>query len=470
MSTPVQGPWAKYGQDQGQAAGPWAKYAQPSQTPPSSPQQPAQPPVGLRQGIENRVNDPGNVTDTGWRGEIQKFGQGAAQGITQPLLHPLKTLGSMAEATPAGSLFDLATGRPDASQQMGKSMAEGLIHHPSQTAGQLAGGFAGAHVVPAITGAASAASETMRPTSSTNIVPPEEQAARKLTAAINPDAKRASNYIGAAQKEVPNVLDYAKRQNNPLKTQLEFSKAAQGSAQEARNHYEQNILGPNAHRQVPVPSNYGGNAYTPGGENPQTSASLGDIDKRVVQLNKELSGPSAKLNAGDQREALASKAGLQAEHGQLTDLLHRSLSNLTGVAPEDIANLRQRVGRSYELSNDTNAAVTKRGLREGQSSSSVPHLSLGNVAVKALEHLRGGPQAIADRSFQRAIKGFPGQAEPLPQIKPPEPSGAEYPGQVPPMQTMDRTPAKPTEANYATRGKRLQELAKKKGLPLSGNQ
>jgi hypothetical protein len=44
MSTPVQGPWAKYGQDQGQAAGPWQKYGQTQQTPPSTPSTtPAQP-------------------------------------------------------------------------------------------------------------------------------------------------------------------------------------------------------------------------------------------------------------------------------------------------------------------------------------------------------------------------------------------------------------------------------------------
>lgn len=118
------------------------------------------PEQGIRDRIEAAINDPSNVPDTGWRGQIEKFGQGAAQGLTQPFLHPLKTLGAMAEATPAGSLYDLATGRPDASQQMGKSMAGEIINDPSQAAGQLAGGFAAAHVLPAAVGAAGAGART----------------------------------------------------------------------------------------------------------------------------------------------------------------------------------------------------------------------------------------------------------------------------------------------------------------------
>jgi hypothetical protein len=206
------------------------------------------PEMGIRDSIEAAINDPGNVPDTGWRGEIEKFGQGAAQGLTQPFLHPLKTLGSMAETTPAGSLYDLVTGRPDASQKMGTDMAQGLIHDPSRTAGQLAGGFAGAHVLPAVASTAGGAVSrfrNFRPKPSPNIVSPAETAARNLTNAINPEPARAPSYIKAAQTEVPNVLDYARRTNNPLRTQAEFAKAAEGNAQEAANHYNNNVLGPN---------------------------------------------------------------------------------------------------------------------------------------------------------------------------------------------------------------------------------
>ena len=399
----------------------------------------SQPQSSFRGRIESAINDPSNVPDTGWRGNVERFGQMAAQGVTAPFLHPLKTLGSMAEATPAGAAFDLATGRPNASQQQAQDLVQGMRSDPYGTLGNLAGGMAAGAVLPAAAetaGRAVSRFQNFRPKPSQNIVSPAETAARNLTNAVNLEPARAPSYIKAAQAEVPNVLDYARRTNNPLRTQAEFAKAAEGNAQEAANHYNNNVLGPNENIHRPVPSNYGGTSYTPGGENPQTTASLGDINKRVIQINKELSKP--KLNVSDQRAALAQEADLQAEHAGLTDLLHRSLSDLTGIPPEEIANLRQRVGRSYELANDTNAAVTKRGLKEGQPVESIHGLGLGNLAMKGADLLRGGPTAITDRAFQSAIKNFPGQAQPLPQVSGPVPTP---PVSSPPRPNMPRVPA-----------------------------
>jgi hypothetical protein len=334
--------------------------------------------------------------------------------------------------------------------------------HPANTAGQLAGSYLLGRGLAKIPEAVSAVSN-FRPSPNPSIVPPEEMAARNLTNAINPAPQRASQYIQAAQREVPNVIDYANRTGNPLNTQLEFSKAAEGNAKEARTHYEDNILGPNADQRVTAPEGYGGKSYTPGGENPTTTTSLGDIDDRIVAINKELDKP--RLNASDNRTALASEAELQAEKSQLTDMLHRSLADLTGLQPEDIANLRQRVGRSYELANDTNAAVTGRGLQEGKPGSLIHGLGAGQLAMKAVDLARGGPTAVADRSFQRAIANFPGQAEPLPQPTGPSKPPASYPGQVAPMEPLPANPSAPEPgANYATRGTRLQTLAEQKGV------
>lgn len=390
---------------------------------------------GIRDQIEAAINSPSNVPDTGWRGQIEKFGQGAAQGLTQPFLHPLKTLGSMVEATPAGAMYDLATGQPNASQQQGQAVAEGLRDTPAATMGQLAGNVAAGGVVGAAAEGAGNLADTarnFRPTPASNIVSPAEVAARKLTNAINPDPSRAPSYIKAAQQEVPNVIDYANRTSNPLRTQIEFSKAAEGYANEVRDHYVNNILGPNKDVRVPVSDGYAGKSYTPSGENPQTTATLGDIDQRIVDIGKELNKP--RLNATDARSALASDADLMAEKNDLTTLLHKTLSDRTGISPQDIANVRQRVGRSYELANDTNAVVTKRGLQEGKPTESVHGLGMGNLAMKGLDVARGGPTAITDRAFQDAIKNFPGQAQPLPQVTGPKaaPAVAEKPRPVMP--------------------------------------
>lgn len=396
----------------------------------------AAPPSDWRDRLKAKIMDPSNVPDTGWRGGIEKFGQRAANSLTSTLDHPLDTLGSMAEATPAGAVFDLATGRPNATQQQASALVHGAINDPVGTAGDLAGGLAAGEVAgPAVGGALNAAVRTgraagdlaggvasaarnFRPTPAPHIVPPEETAAIDLTNAIGPEAKRIPDYRKAAQVEVPNILDYAKRTNNPLRTKIEFSKAAEGNAIESANHYNQNVLGPNAEHRETVPTTSGVNKYQPSGENPPPpTASLGDINQRIIQINKELSKP--KLNAGDARTAMASDQDLIGEHRALTDILHRSLSNLTGIDPADIADLRQRVGRSREIANDTRATVDKTGVDEAKPGEIPIHKT--GIISKAVNAARGGETAIGDRAFQRAIQNYPGQANPLPQVTGPRP-------------------------------------------------
>lgn len=389
------------------------------------------------------LDGPAGVPDTGWRGQVEKFGQGAAQAVTAPFRDPVGTAKGILKSTPAGMAYDAVTGQPNVGQQIGAN----AVQNPANALGQVAGGIALSHVVPAAVGAVGAAGDTVsgaasnfgnrwRPKPSPEIVSPTEQAARNLTNAINPETKRAPAYIKAAQVEVPNILDYAKRTNNPLNTQIEFAKAAEGNAQESSAHYNDNILGPNSGERAAVPANSTVRKYQPSGENPPPpTATLADINKQIIDLNKELHKPA--LNAADQRTALAAKADLQADHDSLVGILHRSLSNLTGVPPEEIADLRQRVGRSRELANDTNAAVISRGLQEsapgGQRSFGLPH-NLSGAVIKGANELRGGPTAIGDRAFQKAIQNYPGEAKPLPKLGSP-PAAAAPPK---PVDSFDR--------------------------------
>jgi len=279
-------------------------------------------------------------------------------------------------------------------------------------------GAAGEKVAPAVSDATQGVAQKVqawaRPASSPSVVPRTEMAARNLSAAVLPATKDSSSFIKAAQQEVPNVLDYAKRTGNPLNTQLEFSKAAEGHAQEVRNLYEKEILGPVETKLVKTTGTGFGSRMQ---EGPDTYATLGDIDKRIVDLNKQLDAPA--LNSDDARRALASKTELKAEANGLKDILHQNLAESSGLKPEQIADVRQRVGRSYELANDTNAAVTARMQAEGKTDMGPIHMS--QLPSRALEFARGGTVNIADRAFQRAIANFPGQASRLPEVSQPAP-------------------------------------------------
>lgn len=314
---------------------------------------------------------------------------------------------SVLDASPVGSFI------PGSDQRLRDTLSStghDLAIAPAETAGRLTGPAIALHgAQSAIEGAGSGIQSALRPESSPGVVSPAEMASRKLSAAVLPATKDASNFIKAAPLEVPNIREYAARTGNPMKTQLEFSKAAQGSAGEARDYYENKILKPNDKLVDTTGTGFGDRS----GEGPRASAKLSDIDKRVVEINKQLDKPS--LNSDDARRALASKADLQAEASKLRDILHSNLSKATGLQPEDIQNLRQRVGRSYELGNDTDAAVTARMQAEGKTDQGP--LAIHQIPAKLLETIRGGPTAIADRQFQRAIKNFPGQPQPLPTIR-----------------------------------------------------
>jgi hypothetical protein len=290
--------------------------------------------------------------------------------------------------------------------------------HPVQTAlqtGEAFAGQAGALGGPKLAGdLASQVGRYVRPTSSPLIVPQTEMAARNLATAILPATKDSTNFIQAAQQEVPNVLDYAKRTGNPLNTQLEFSKAAQGYAQEVRSLYQDKILGPVADQSVKTTGTGFGSRT---GEGPDTSATLGNIDQRITSINTQLDKPS--LNADDARRALASQTDLQSEAARLRVILHQNLSASSGLPPDQIADLRQRVGRSYELANDTNAAVTAR--MQSAGAADLKPVKVGEIPGRAINLLRGGPVPIADRAFQNAIANFPGQAQPLPAVTPAQP-------------------------------------------------
>ena len=341
---------------------------------------------------------------------VHNIGGRAAKTFTAPFLHPMETIKGMVDIPTSGGISLIKSGI-DRAREFGQDYSKDKPLAFENLAGDAAGTVLQGGLMSAGEAGINGA-RNFRPTPSPDIVPPTEMAARKLSQAVLPATKDASNFIKAAPLEVPNILESAKQAGNPLRTQLEFSKAAQSHANNIRDFYKNQILGPNDKMVKTSGTGFGRQQ----GEGPDTYASLSDIDKRITALNKQLDAPS--LNADDARRALASKGDLEREAGGLRKILHDNLSQATGMTPEQVADVRQRAGRSYELANDTNAAVTGRMQAEGKTDLGPIHLS--QIPSQLLERLRGGPTAIADRQFQRAIKNYPGEAQPLPEINPPQ--------------------------------------------------
>lgn len=291
-------------------------------------------------------------------------------------------------------------------------------------------------VVPALVGAATdifapmgvakgiGVARNFRPVSDPDIVPPIKTAAEKLTTAIVPKSGRAPQFTADAIDQVANVKDYAARTNNPLRTQAEFEEALRGAGKERYDHFQNEIMKPNAKDPVEIGDDYGGVRKD------KNHATIGAINQRIARINDLLSPNYAKINPGDVQTAMAktTPAELNAEAAGLRKTLYKSLSERTGIPPEDIMRLRQDYGKLEGLENAVVEARTGRmvgvgATREGGSGGGIglPHPSPAGIATKAYEGLKGGRMAIADKEFQKAwgdLQKHAGNPNPLP--KPPK--------------------------------------------------
>jgi hypothetical protein len=233
-------------------------------------------------------------------------------------------------------------------------------------------------------------------------IAPAEATARQVTKAVNPAVNEWNGYIEAIKAEGSTIADYAKRTGNPLKTQLEFAKAARGAAEEAHAVYRETMLNPVADKVVSVAGkNYKGSMV---GEGP--NARLADIDKRIGDINDTLRSAYQKKEAGQVMTALENESALQAEKVALTEVLHREIAKNLGIQPEQVAAQRQKFGRMYSVSDQTTAAVNQRQSsagKAGEGRRDIPVTTAGAVA-EAWNKMRGGPEAIADKNFRRALK------------------------------------------------------------------
>lgn len=231
---------------------------------------------------------------------------------------------------------------------------------------------------------------------------PLERASVAVTKAVNPQGIAFRGYRQAIADQGVNVLDYAKRNGLPITDARDFGKAASLAAQETQNHYTGNVLGPH----VDTPVSLTGVATELG-----DSASLGDINQRVNNITQDLRAGQRKATPGQTASALSGDdiRTMQAEHGGLTDILHRSLGDLNQMDPTDIANLRQRAGQMRTIAGETEGGADSLSGTTGKSEvgagPGLPTSSHG-VVDALIKKLQGGPEAIASRNVVKALRGL----------------------------------------------------------------
>lgn len=260
--------------------------------------------------------------------------------------------------------------------------------------------------------AASSAKQYIRPTSDPAIVPPEEIQAQKIAQSILPQGGIKPEFVQAIQEQAPAIKAYAERTGNPLNTQAEGLKAAQGVAAEGLQHYQDEVLAPVAGRSVVLDS-----ANTELG----SKATIGDIDSRITKLNKLVNTAPAN-STGAALDVLA-KSKWGDELSYLRGKLYPALENTTGIPANDIQNLREGYGGEFSLANNLesaqNARLTRTGVQsQGQTSIAVKKPSILELPGQVVQAIKGGEQSIADRQFSSAMNGVK-SAEPIRPTPPP---------------------------------------------------
>lgn len=324
-------------------------------------------------------------------GFVRNAQRGVVSTLT-PLMHPIKTgeaIGKSLDSVVQGNPQDapIVQGVKDTWKNITEDPASGI----GQVAGQVLGGAA-------VGGAVKAATAKPLP----SLVTPIEDATLKLSTAVNPAIP--DKFISDFPRVAGDVQEYIQRNKQPITRQLDLSKIMDAKGNELKTHYKDQFMEPNKKAIVSVPPDYKGRGMGEG----KNLATLEDLNNRVDEINKKLKPDFEKKNpnlTGDEEQALL------AEQSKLTDILHKSLSDITGVAPEEIADLRQRGGILKSLAADVRKAHSNRtaagsGTSAGDSLTSTRSLPL-NIARAAKDALEGGKMKAADKRVAAAFKNLP---------------------------------------------------------------
>ncbi len=288
--------------------------------------------------------------------------------------------------------------------------AKGLIQHPLETGegliGQMgAGGIAGE--------AARGVSKLVTPYRSP-IVPTAETHAENLMKAIMPPEGVTPGGVKSVMREAPHIREYAQRTGNPLKTVPEGKYAAQGVAEEGFNNYKQKFLGPNANERVTLENNMSPDLGH--------SATLGEIEKQISDLNDQIRNPSAVSKSTGQLMTAMEKTGAEAELKGLRGKLYGTLAEKTGYTPEDIQAMREGYGGQFTLKNALESGHANRLTSEGRSSQGGGSFPTGKASLidRVVQKIPGmNPTAVANRQFAKRIQAFDPEAPKYLQPNPP---------------------------------------------------
>jgi hypothetical protein len=419
---------------------------------------------GFFKSMQNSVDQTLNAppTDSGWRGEVENFGQTAAKTLLAPVLHPVQTLQGVANAAsgPVPGLapaIDEATNLHDAYQQGGTPRVL------STAAGQVAGGALQGGLMKAVPEVASTGASAVRSAAdATGLMdgPPESLMTQAMRGSVN---KNNVNWASDVKQAVPLMKSAEPQIGRPIQGIDDALAAAKTAKQSIWQQYQARL------------NNAGGQSATIDGneiadamqnsvdkrtalQNPQLAdkvKQIADTYRRPIPVqeaeeflqsaNRDLTTYYAKNKVGQQVAQADPETAYQvAETGALRDALYSKMDDLTGPGS---AQLKQAYG---SLSNVQKVLADRQLVAARQAPQTLPEQlgflrGVGKIAKSAANMEFGdaaegvgnmvGARWLAARNssdamITRAFQNAP-QAQPFPasQFRPPLPVGHQLPAQ-----------------------------------------
>lgn len=250
--------------------------------------------------------------------------------------------------------------------------------------------------------------------------PTAEGPIKSITDAVNPPAKEMAGFQKSLGHHLDKVVTFAAKKGIPLDSVENLGKAMKEASAGIRTHYYEQVLGPFKNNPVDITAVKGYSGETGG---TPSSATLGQLDARLSQINAEMNSKFNKPTESAVRAAVKSDAELNAEAAGIRSVLYPQLAKATGLTAETIGQTRQAFGALDGLAEKTSAsAMQSRSAANKAAQEPITINPLSNtktfVADKALNKMRGNPVA-------NAIKTAVGKADVKPyELPKPNPAAA----------------------------------------------
>jgi hypothetical protein len=308
----------------------------------------------------------GSYLQEGLAGPLRAL-KGMYSGFWNTLHHPSDTLDQFADQTKA--MFDAGAKSHASGENLAGSTLAGLEQAPVigplvRRAEQAGPGYA--KFEPATLGAVTeGATYALAPELARKALGGMEKFAKRKDYLADPveAGKHVANAVNPGAKLLPNLIENLTPENisrikagGTVESLSDLERVAREQGDKAREVYVKQVLEPDKGEIVPIPKElYDGKTVG----DPGTRATLGDIEKRLADINKTQRNPQMLASEGARRAGIGKNVDLAAEAQALREIIYREHGIRHGLSPDQVRAMREPFGQLENIADDAKEAIAR---------------------------------------------------------------------------------------------------------------